>query len=115
MKKIIISYFASIGTLMGFMLACTINHAPLMVLTVCMFAGSMIWFTDIVKKIYHRKNRRSTTTRKVREFYSIDIPLDDVDIKKGNVHPGSRPSEMYIKMVGGDDIDSRTENQAAST
>jgi len=113
MKKIIICYFASVGALICFTAAVCSNNVPIMIATAGMFAGCVIWFTDIMRQISQRKERRKEPC-KVREFYSIDIPLDD-DIKKGNVRPGSRPSEMYLKMVGGDEVDSGTENQATAT
>lgn len=115
MKKIIICYFSSIGSLLVFMLAINMNQILLAVIMFALFTICLLWFSEITQK--KKKHSRSAQVGKEQETYRIDIPIDDVGKKQeaGNVRPGSRPSDTYLKMVGGDEIDSRTENQATAT
>lgn len=98
MKKFIVCYFASIGSLLGFMMASNMNQIPLAVIMGALFAGCLLWFTEITRQ--KRKRRRSDRKEKPQEFYRIDIPLDDEpeDKPAGSVRPGSRPSATYAQM-----------------
>ena len=101
MKKIIICYFASVGTLLGFTFAINANMIPFAVVMVAAFFGCMLWFCDIMRQISARKRaRRSEREDAVQEHYSIDIPLDDEPEEKpvSTVRPGSRPSVTYYAM-----------------
>lgn len=99
MKKIIVCYFASVGSLLCFMLALNMNQIPVAVLMAALFVGCMLWFTELTR-LMKRKRRRSDREDIPQETYRIDIPLDDEPEDKpvGNVRPGSRPSATYAQM-----------------
>ena len=100
MKKLIVCYFASIGSLLGFMVAINMNQIPLAVIMVALFVACMLWFTDIARQKAKRGRHRSDQAKRPQEFYSIDIPLDDEpeDKPAAAVRPGSRPSVTYLEM-----------------
>lgn len=124
MKKIIVCYFASMGSLLGFILGLSTNMIPFAVIMVAAFTGCLLWFCDIARQ-WNAMRRRSDRASKPREVYNIDIPLDDDPEDKpaedapeayvisgsGNVHTGMYPSEDYFKMLskGGSYSDIRRE------
>lgn len=124
MKKIIINWFASAASLLIFALALNAGQIPLAVLSALIFAVCLVWFTDIVRQIDSRSRRSERRQPERREFFSIDIPLDDPQDKpaedapeayvisgSSNVHTGTYPSEDYFKMLnkGGSYSDVRRE------
>lgn len=102
MKKIIVCYFASIGTFMGFMIFINNNNIPAGILMCVLFTLCLIWFGEIMKQ-WAARIRERQNNKPVKEVWNpsrIDIPLDDVkNEEKQNVHPGSYPSEAYYKMI----------------
>lgn len=99
MKKIIVCYFASVGSLATCVTALNTNLIPLAVIMAAAFTGCLLWFCDITRQ-WNARRRRADRTSKPREIYSIDIPLDDdpEDKPVGSVRPGSRPSAAYEQM-----------------
>lgn len=99
MKKIIVCYFASMGSLLGFILGLSTNMIPFAVIMVAAFTGCLLWFCDIARQ-WNARRRRSDRASKPREVYNIDIPLDDdpEDKPAAAVRPGSRPSATYAQM-----------------
>lgn len=100
MKKILVCYFASIVSLLIFMVARDMNLIPLCVVMFAAFTACLLWFADIMRQWNARKRRSERVNHEVQEFYSIDIPLDDKpeDKPAGGVHTGSRPSVTYAQM-----------------
>lgn len=102
MKIIIVNYFASIGSFMGFMIFLFTDNIPAAILMCLLFAFCLIWFSEIMKRwLQNIKERKQNEP--VEEPWNtcrIDIPLDDEPEKpKNNVRTGMYPSEKYLQMV----------------
>ncbi|WP_407382828.1 hypothetical protein [Ruminococcus sp.] len=96
-KKIIVCYFASIVSLLGFTMALNTDQIPIAVLMAAISAGCMVWFTDMMR---HKRKPRRVVREDEPQNYRIDIPLDDEpeDETAGGVRPGSRQSVTYDQM-----------------
>lgn len=103
MKIIIINYFASLGSFMGFIIFMNYNNIPAGVLMCILFAICLIWFSDIMKRwAAHVREKRNEPVEEHWNDCRIDIPIDEPVKKKetkSNVRTGSYPSEKYLQMV----------------
>lgn len=102
MKTIIINYFASLGTFMGFVIFLFTSNIPAAILMLLLFTFCLIWFSEIMKRWSQRVKERRQCEPKDEPWNTckIDIPLDDEPEKpKGNVRTGMYPSEKYYQMV----------------
>lgn len=110
-KTIIINYFATLGSFIGFVIFLVNDNIPASVLMCMIFILCMVWFTDITKRWAERiKERQIEPKEEPWNNCRIDIPLDEPIEKKSNIRTGSYPSEQYFKMVKERDNDTRREN-----
>lgn len=103
LNKIIICFFAAIGSTIGIFITRDLNLIPAMVMCVCALVLCLLWFSDLTHRIKAQSDRRSRSRKAPEEWFSIDIPLDedkptDKTNTTGMLRPGSVQSEAYIRM-----------------
>lgn len=99
LNKIIICFFAAIGSTIGIFITRDLNLIPAMVMCVVALVLCLLWFSDLTRRIKAQSDRRRRPHKEPEEWYSIDIPLDeDKPAVTSNVRPGSVRSAAYLQM-----------------